>query len=75
MSIFALNMRFDLEELPQDKSHRITNLPDIALNNEERTKYRNKEIHTIFSDQETNLKQQETQREESMLAQILSEKD
>lgn len=75
MSIFALNLRFDLEELPQNKSHYISNLPDIALNNTERTKYRNKEINNIFSEQETNLRQQETQREETILAQILSEKD
>lgn len=48
MSVFALNLKFDLEELDQSKVQ-ILEATSLGMNSTNRGKFRRKEMKTLFS--------------------------
>lgn len=73
MSVFALNLKFDLEELDQSKMQ--VNDAGSGFNSTTRGKFRGQNIKKLLVMQQVKQKQEEDQKEDSVLEQILNEEE
>jgi hypothetical protein len=73
MSVFALNMKFDLEEFDQSKVQ--VSDAGSGLNSTTRGKFRGQKMKALLGKQQVQQKQEEDQKEDSILEQILNEKE